>query len=619
MRWWIVLLLTFGVGEASALEVNAVLREIESARKELQTNPSSWEGHLRLGFGYLAMDALEQAEETFQKATHLQPHHPSGFYWLGRTLFARGRYEAAAQAFSRVVQQLPRWGEVYAELGRAYFRMHRRSESETALRSALALMAEEMTPPPEIVPPPSFGEDHSWLDKIALLGPVEVRYFLAWNAFEQGRVEDAARECEQALADTRNAELLTLAAMIAFRQGQIQKAENALLEACRINPTYAPAFYQLGTLYSKMRRRAEADHVLSRWKMLEEAQKPLEEEQAALLRNPDKAGSLVKIGSLHLNRGEIQEALVAYQKALWFHPDDVDAYNGLGHAYALLKDFGAALKAQHKALAQAPQRAEVHAGLGFIRYQQALETQQENDFAAALASYREAVRLKPDFFEAWERIGDIHAQRNQYAEAQTAYETALSLRPHARTYQSLGDVFLLQKKFDDAKRSYEEALRLNASLVEPRYNLGFLEYRAGNLEEAATHYRTVLSLDPNMAEAHHFLGLIYADAERFSDAEREYREALRLRPDSAPTLERLAHLLAHDEKRLDEALELAHRATVLRPQSAPSWNTLSWIRYRRGEYAEAEKALRQALQLDPNNSLYQEGLRVLEGLHETHR
>lgn len=616
---WMTFVLALGVEGVSALEVDAVLREIEAARTELQANPASWEGHLRLGFGYLAMDALEQAEETFQKATRLQPNQPSGFYWLGRTLFARGRYEAAAQAFSHVVTQLPQWGEAYAELGRSYLRMHRRSEAETALRSALALMAEGTTPPPEIVPPPSFGEDHSWLDKIALLGPVEVRYFLAWNAFEQGRLEEAARECERALAGARSAEILTLTGMVAFRRGRIQEAENAFLEASQRNPNDTSAFYQLGTLYSKTRRHREAEAAFARWKTLEAARKPLEEEQAALLRNPDKALSLVKIGSLHLNRGEIQEAIVAYQKALWFHPDEVDAYNGLGHAYALLKDFGAALNAQHKALERAPHRAEVHAGLGFIRSQQALETQQEGDFAAALASYREAVRLKPDFVEAWERIGDLHAQRSQYVEAQTAYETALSLRPNARTYQSLGDVFLLQEKFDDAKRAYEEALRRDASLVEPRYNLGFLEYRAGNLEGAATHYRAVLSLDPNVAEAHHLLGLVYGDAERFADAEREYREALRLRPDSAPTLERLAHLLAHDEKRLDEALELAQRAVALRPQSASYWNTLAWVRYRRGEHAEAEKAIRQALQLDPNNALYQEGLRVLKGLHETPR
>jgi len=616
-----------GIPTASAFDVQAASRLITTAQNELATNPRSFEARIGLGFGYLAMDALEEAEEAFRVAATQEPNQPSGHYWLGRTEYRRRRYTAALDAFARVASLLPRWGEVHAEMGRCYFRLHRASEADRAFRTALAYMALDEGHPPEIIPPPSFGDDdHEWVEKVAPMSPIEVRYFLSLNLLEQGKIEDAARECERALSVRRDAELLVLAGMIASRRGQLAEAERLLLEATQAKPTYAPAYYQLGTVYSKMRRPAEAAEVLARWKELDDAEKRLQEERAALERNPDKVPRFISLGSLYLNSGATNDAIAAYQKAIWFDPNAVDAYNGLAHAYALEGNLSAALTAAHKALELDPNRAEAHAGLGFVRLRQALASQQEGDYAAALASYREAVRLKPDFLEAWSRIGEIAAKQARYAEAQTAYEKALSLiekvemepaarqRLSARTHQSLGDVLLLQAQYDAAKSHYEQAAREDETLVESRYNLGFLEYRQGNLDKAETYYRSVIALNPNMPEAHHILGLLYVDAERFADAEREFREALKLRNDSAPTLERLAHLLGHKEERLDEALELAQRATELRPQSASYWNTLSWIRYRRGEYEEAEHAIRQALALDPNNALYQEGLRVLEGL-----
>ena len=192
----VVLLVATTVRQAFAFDVDAVSQYIAVARTELEANPTSFDARIRLGFGYLAMDALEQAEEAFQSACTSDPSQPSGHYWLGRTLYARGRYAAAIVAFMRVVNLLPKWGEVRAEIGRCHFKLHHSTDAETAFRTALTHMASMSDHPTVIITPPSFGDDdHEWVDKVVPLDAVDVRYFLGLNSLEQGRLEDAAREC----------------------------------------------------------------------------------------------------------------------------------------------------------------------------------------------------------------------------------------------------------------------------------------------------------------------------------------------------------------------------------------------------------------------------------------
>jgi Flp pilus assembly protein TadD len=70
-----------------------------------------------------------------------------------------------------------------------------------------------------------------------------------------------------------------------------------------------------------------------------------------------------------------------------------------------------------------------------------------------------------------------------------------------------------------------------------------------------------------------------------------------LAPNDARAYNNLAWMYAEEKKNLDEALTLARRATELAPNSASVLDTLGWVHYARGSYAEAESVLRKAADL----------------------
>ena len=85
-------------------------------------------------------------------------------------------------------------------------------------------------------------------------------------------------------------------------------------------------------------------------------------------------------------------------------------------------------------------------------------------------------------------------------------------------------------------------------------------------------------------------------------AYRDYRKALALQPDNPLILNNFAYYLSIEGRKLDEALEMAHRANQLDAHNPTYLDTEAWVLYRLGRYEEAQTLMRQALVLDTANS-----------------
>ena len=110
-----------------------------------------------------------------------------------------------------------------------------------------------------------------------------------------------------------------------------------------------------------------------------------------------------------------------------------------------------------------------------------------------------------------------------------------------------------------------------------------------------------------------------------TEAELWYRRALEMNPEESHTLNNLAWLLTekhnNDKKRLRESLELAQKASTLKP-AAFIWDTLAEAYLINGKYEAAADAARQALKLakakmgltgDTNPDYYREKLERITG------
>lgn len=83
-------------------------------------------------------------------------------------------------------------------------------------------------------------------------------------------------------------------------------------------------------------------------------------------------------------------------------------------------------------------------------------------------------------------------------------------------------------------------------------------------------------------------------------AERDLRTVLAEQPENAAALNALGYTLADQTERYEEAEVLIRQAYILQPHEPSIIDSMGWVAYKRGRYAEAEDLLRRAWRLDRN-------------------
>ncbi|MDE0186997.1 MAG: tetratricopeptide repeat protein [Candidatus Poribacteria bacterium] len=598
---------------------------VEKYQKAVDEHPASIEAYMNLGFAYLAVDAMEQAKEMFHEVLRLDAESPEGHYWLGRSNNLQGNFEKSIPSFQMAVRLLPNWSDAYSELGLSYYRTYKYDEAEAAFKKALSLMAMSKTHPPRFAPPPIFEkENQEWINKVAPMLKSGIVYYLSLIAFERRLFDETAEYCRQVIRiEPQFAEAYFQLGMVHVQKKEWEAAEKAFGQAIHIRPQMGHAHYQLGLLYFRQGKQAEAAKAIAQSQQLNKSLEQLRKQQLSLMLNTDKAPVLSNLGWQYLNEKNYEAAVREYKKALWHSPNLAEAHNGIGYAYTMQDQLDKAIQAQQIAIQLKPQMAEAYAGMGLIRLKRAEVSQSEGDYELALSAYRKAIELNPDFPEALLNLGNIANKLSRLEEAEKAYMSLLTLRsnhahsqlgkiPISRLHLNLGKIYMRQEKFPQANRHYREALKHNPDLAEAFYDLGFIAFKNGRADDAVDNYKSALKIQPDMAEAHYFLGKIYVEQNHFDPAEKAFQRVIEIQPSFHKAYERLAHLYGKTGSQINKAVALAERAVELQPNSAVYLNTLSWLYYINKDYVQAESAIKKALVLQPDNRLYQRGLKAVQ-------
>ena len=130
--------------------------------------------------------------------------------------------------------------------------------------------------------------------------------------------------------------------------------------------------------------------------------------------------------------------------------------------------------------------------------------------------------------------GNEAARLNKWDLAIAAYKKALSLKPdYVEAHYNLGNAYAAEQKTSEALKEYRAVLRLRPEFPGVHRNIGALEEAAGAIPEAITEYRAETSAHPNNADAHVNLANALTANRAFSEAAAEYRTALALAPRDA--------------------------------------------------------------------------------------
>ncbi len=196
-------------------------------------------------------------------------------------------------------------------------------------------------------------------------------------------------------------------------------------------------------------------------------------------------------------------------------------------------------------------------------------------------------------------LGNALLAEGRIEEALAAFRQALELKPdYAEAHNNYGMALAKKGESEEALREFKEALRLKPKLARAHNNLGIALGKRGQLIESEAEFREALRLDPSFADAHYNLGLALDEAGDLAGAEREYRSALRSDPYHARARSALGSLLLRLGK-LREAGEEFHAALGLDPTVAEAHVGLGNLYDLQGRFSEAEVEFRMAIRLNP--------------------
>ena len=577
-----------------------ITAQIRAYKTELAADGAQNAIRLKLAKVYLQIEAYAEAVDAYQQVIAAAPNGvpgtivtlsdsdiPAAYYGLGLAYTGLEKFEDAIAAYQRAIAYAPDWAYTYAALGSAYANTHRYAEALDAYKVAVALDSDD-----------------------------EMIHHQIGNVYSKRGDHAAATRHQRraiAIAPQFAAAHYQLGLLYAHEK-QWADAISAYHTAYQSDPALIEALYNLAQVSLRAGDAVAAREQMALFQERKAALTPLHQLRGALQRTQgrtERAQVLVNIGRFYLKAGHYEKAVSEYQKAIGMDPQSVAAYNGIGVAYTKLERYEAAIAAQQQALELQPDFAKAHAGIGLAYFMQ-------NKMGLALKHYRQAVTLDPQFLEAHLKIAMILLNQKRYVEATDAYLTIISLKPDdAEAYHNLGLCYAYQAKAEgDAHQKQRQDLTTAAlAALEKAVDLslsGLSVSGAGDVELTER-----LSVHPPfLTETYYLIGDLQVVQGDFGAAEKAY-----LSSGLPKAYHALAQLSAKGasgdtsdtQRGLETARRYAQEAIHLDPDVASYYNTLALIDFRRGEYRQAEQAIRKALALEPKNRNYQQGLKQISG------
>jgi tetratricopeptide (TPR) repeat protein len=155
-----------------------------------------------------------------------------------------------------------------------------------------------------------------------------------------------------------------------------------------------------------------------------------------------------------------------------------------------------------------------------------------NEYEAAIASYDQALKLKPDYHQAWNNRGNALGNLGRFEEAIASYDQALKLKPDDhQAWNNRGNALGNLGRFEEAIASYDQALKLKPDYHQAWNNRGNTLGNLVRFEEAIASYDQALKLKPDKHEAWYGKACCYALQGNVEQTLENLQKAINLSPD----------------------------------------------------------------------------------------
>jgi tetratricopeptide (TPR) repeat protein len=322
----------------------------------------------------------------------------------------------------------------------------------------------------------------------------------AFQAFESGQLDRAEYWCRQVLEhQPQDGKMLNLLGVISYQMGRLTEAIVYYRAATEANPIDPEIYNNLGIVLQDL---GHLDTALAQF-------------EAAIDLRPDFAQAQFNFGNALFSDGQIPEAIQAYERALQIDPGYTKARNNLAHLYQSIGDTNRAISLYRQSLQQDPASANAQMSLGNLlqeqgnldgamsHYERAMQLEPNNPdlrhnlalaFAAmgapedAIATHYEVLALNSQHPESHHQLGRL-LQPHRSAEALAHLQQAIQYNPEfAEAYQSIGQLWRDRQEFKAAIASFQQAITLDPDFTEPRLDLAETYLQLGDYAQGFAAY-----------------------------------------------------------------------------------------------------------------------------------
>jgi tetratricopeptide (TPR) repeat protein len=228
-------------------------------------------------------------------------------------------------------------------------------------------------------------------------------------------------------------------------------------------------------------------------------------------------------------------------------------------------------------------------------------------YMEALNAFDRAIRLDPNYPDAYEGRGSVLYQLERYAEALASYEQAINLDPQfAQAYFGKGNVLYYLKHYNEALTCQEQAISCDSTLMDAYLSKANVLYYMRRFPEALAMYEEVARREPSSAQAYDGMGWTLRQLLRHKEALAAYERALELdsnNPSSQNGMGRTLYRLGC----FQEALPFFDKAEQLDSRIALTHEFRGDALYHMKRYADALAEYNRSLELDSRMVAANEG------------
>jgi tetratricopeptide (TPR) repeat protein len=224
--------------------------------------------------------------------------------------------------------------------------------------------------------------------------------------------------------------------------------------------------------------------------------KAIKDFDAAIQLKADYAEAFINRGLAWVNKSEYDHAIVDFTEAASLDARGAFlAFSNRGGAYADKGDYDRAIEDYGRAIRLRPDYADAY--YGRARTYTALG-QTEN----AIADYDAAIRIKPNFPDAYNNRGVLNIAKGETAQAIADFDAAIRFNPNDPSpFVNRGYAFEVKGEYDRAISDFNEAIRRDPYSASLYFNRGVARLYSGRADAAVQDFAIGVRFHPSDAYA----------------------------------------------------------------------------------------------------------------------